>query len=40
MPMQYTVISTAVKNDMLQIKNCNIFLIFALKHRLWEVGTG
>ena len=26
---------TALENDNFLIKNCDVFLIFALKHRLW-----
>ena len=35
MPMQYTAIFHSCKNDNFQMKFFNIFLIFALKHRLW-----
>ena len=34
-PMQYTTIFHDCKNDNFQMKNCDIFLIFALKHRSW-----
>ena len=35
MPMQNTVIYFSFKNDNFQLKNVDIILIFALKHRLW-----
>ena len=35
MSVQYTAIFHGYKNDYFQMKNCNIFLIFAPKHRLW-----
>ena len=35
MPIQYLAIFHRCKNDNFQMKNCDIFLIFALKHRLW-----
>ena len=34
-PMLYTAIFHGCKKDNFQMKNSNIFLIFALKHRLW-----
>ena len=35
MPMEYAATFKDCKNDIFQMKNCDVFLIFALKHRLW-----
>ena len=34
-PIQNTAIFKTVKQDNFRMKKCDIFLIFALKHRLW-----
>ena len=35
MPMQYIAIFHGSTSDYFQMKNLDIFLVFALKHRLW-----